>query len=410
MEYIINELSNLNPPTTEFNNKLMLKALPLLGNPQNNYKVIHIAGTNGKGSTAAFLEEGLFQAGYKTGKFSSPHINKINECITYNKTQIDDNSLIKHYRELKSILSKNNIYPSSFEMLTLVMFSFFAEKKIDYLILETGMGGRDDCTNVVNSSYSIITNISLEHTQWLGNSLTEIATHKCGIIKNGLTILGENIPELVSTAKKITSNLVLIDDLYDYTSRLDFKSFTTKLSIANKQNDYYQFELSLFGHFQARNFLCAYTVLKDLGINMDSIRKAAKETVWLGRLQKISTYPLVIADASHNESGTKVLAKSLNRYRNKKESIIICSILKDKDIDKMLDNYSRISQNIIFCSISNQPRASNPFLLAKKARHKFKNIYVMPSAELALYQAKKMKKLLILISGSIYLLKTILIK
>lgn len=402
---IIEELSNLNPPTTEFNNKLMLKALPLLGNPQSSYKVIHIAGTNGKGSTAAFLEEGLFQAGYKTGKFSSPHINKINECITFNKIQIDDDSLIRHYLKLKLVLSNNNIYPSSFEMLTLIMFSFFAEKRIDYLILETGMGGRDDCTNVVNSIYSIITNISLEHTQWLGNSLTEIATHKCGIIKNGLTILGENTKELVSTANKMTSSLLLIDDLYHYTSKLDFKNFTTFLSFTDKENNSHQFELGLFGHFQARNFLCAYTVLKDLGVSSDIIRNAAKETVWLGRLQKISSSPLIIADASHNESGTKVLSESLKRYKNKKDSIIICSILKDKDINKMLDNYSKISQNIIFCSINNQARASNPLILAKKARHKFRNIYVIPSPDLALYQAKKMKKQLILISGSIYLLK-----
>lgn len=402
---VIEELSNLNPPNTEFNNKLMLKALLLLENPQYTYKVIHIAGTNGKGSTAAFLEEGLFQAGYKTGKFSSPHISKINECITYNKVQIDDNTLVRHYLELKSILGKSNIYPSSFEMLTLIMFRFFAEKGIDYLILETGMGGRDDCTNVVNSNYSIITNISLEHTQWLGNSLSEIATHKCGIIKSGLTILGENTPELVTTAKKITSNLVLIDDQYDYTSKLDFKNFTTLLSFSDKENKSYQFELGLFGYFQVRNFLCAYTVLKDLGVSINIIRRAAKETIWLGRLQKISTYPLILADASHNENGTKVLAESLKRYRNKKESIIVCSTLKDKDIDKMLDNYSKISQNIIFCNINNQPRASNPFILAKKARHKFKNIYVVPSPELALYQAKKMKKQLVLISGSIYLLK-----
>lgn len=402
---IIEELSNLNPPTTEFNNKLMLKALLLLGNPQNNYKVIHIAGTNGKGSTAAFLEEALYQTGLEIGKFSSPHINKINECISYNKISIDDQTLIRIYLELKSTLSKNNIYPSSFEMLTLIMFKFFAEKNVDYLILETGMGGQDDSTNVVNSSYSIITNISLEHTQWLGNSLDEIARHKCGIIKNGLTIIGENIPELINHTREKTSNFVLIDDLYNYTVELDFKNFLTILKINDKHNNYFKFELGLFGYFQARNFLCAYTVLNDIGINVETIQKAAKKTVWAGRLQKISNYPLTITDASHNESGTEALKTSLNGYWKRKNSIILCSILKDKNIDKMLEDYSKISENIIFCSINNQVRASNPFVLARKACYKFKNVYVIPSPTLALYQAKKMRKQLILVSGSIYLLK-----
>lgn len=402
---IIEELSNLNPPTTEFNNKLMLNALLLLGNPQNNYKVIHIAGTNGKGSTAAFLEEALYQAGLEIGKFSSPHINKINECISYNKNSIDDQTLIRIYLELKSTLSKNNIYPSSFEMLTLIMFKFFAEKNIDYLILETGMGGQDDSTNVVNSRYSIITNISLEHTQWLGNSLDEIARHKCGIIKNGLTIIGENIPELINHTREKASNFVLIDDLYNYTVELDFKNFSTILKINDKHNNYFKFELGLFGYFQARNFLCAYTVLNDIGINIGTIQKAAKKTVWAGRLQKISNYPLTITDASHNESGTDALRNSLNGYWKRKNSIILCSILKDKNIDKMLEDYSKISENIIFCSINKQVRASNPFILARKARYKFKNVYVIPSPTLALYQAKKMRKQLILVSGSIYLLK-----
>lgn len=402
---IIEELSNLNPPTTEFNNKLMLKALLLLGNPQNNYKVIHIAGSNGKGSTAAFLEEALYQTGLKIGKFSSPHINKINECISYNKNLIDDQTLIRIYLELKSTLSNHNIYPSSFEMLTLIMFKFFAEKNIDYLVLETGMGGQDDSTNVVNSSYSIITNISLEHTQWLGNTLDEIARHKCGIIKNGLTILGENIPELVNHTREKTSNFVLIDDLYNYTVELNFINFSTILKFDDKYNNHFNFELGLFGYFQARNFLCAYTVLNDIGISIDTIQKAAKKTSWAGRLQKISNYPLTIIDASHNESGTGALTACVSNYGKRQNSIILCSILKDKNIDKMLEDYSKISEDIIFCSIANQARASNPFSLARKARYKFKNVYVIPSPSLALYQARKMKKQLILISGSIYLLK-----
>jgi len=405
---IIEELSNLNPPNTEFNNKLMLNALSILGNPQNNYKVIHIAGTNGKGSTAAYLEETLCLAGFKVGKFSSPSIQVINECIMLNKILISDVELVSIYQELKETLSINSIFPSSFEMLTLIMFIYFARNKINYLILETGMGGRDDATNVVNSDYSIITNISLEHTQWLGNSLEEIAKHKCGIIKNGFTVIGDNCPELIAETNRKTNNFIIIDKVYQYATKLDYQKFTTHLMFSDSKQNQYKFELGLFGHFQARNFLCAFSILNKIGIKQDIIKQAARQTRWAGRLQRVSRYPLIIADASHNENGTKVLADSLKNHYPQSGTIIICSILKDKNISAMLNNYAQISDNIIFCNISRQPRASNPYHLAKEARHKFKQIYVIQSPELAIRIAKRMRKRLVLLSGSIYLLKNIL--
>lgn len=405
---IIEELANLNPPKTEFNNKAVLNALQILGNPQFSCEVIHIAGTNGKGSTAAFIEEGLYQAGYKVGKYTSPYIHSLNECIRLNKTSITDQDLVQIYLATKIRLEQTQIYLSSFEMLTVIMFIYFKEQRIEYLVLEAGLGGRDDATNVVNSKFSIITNISLEHTQWLGNNLESISKHKAGIIKNGITILGANIPELIEAVKQKTNNFISIRDKYIIEISLDNRDFTTKVKFINRQNhESNQFSLSLFGRFQAYNFLCAYEVLSSLPIKQEIIAKSAANTIWPGRLQIIKHHPLIIADASHNSDGVKNLYDTLTGISRRDKCIIICSILKDKDYIKMLNWYCQITQNIIFCSIQNQTRAVPPIKLAKLAKGKFKNIYLIQSPQLALKAAQKLNKKLIIISGSTYLLKYI---
>lgn len=406
--FIINELANLNPPQNEFNNKLIKKALAIIGNPQDSYRVIHIAGSNGKGSTAAFLEAGLIAANYKVGKYTSPYIHTINECICLNQQMISTDHLSKLYLANKIILEQNNIFLSSFEMLTLIMFAYFKEQQIDFLILETGLGGLNDATNVVKSEFSIVTNISLEHTQWLGNSLRDIAKHKAGIINGGITIIADNSPELAQEVSKKSPDYINIRDKYSISSKLNHYNFTTILKFNNKNsNQTHYIELGLFGHFQAFNFLCAYEIFLALKIDYNLIQAAMLRTRWHGRIERLSRYPYVIADASHNPDGCVNLRKSLSGFFPAKNSIIICSILADKNQVAMLNEYSQISENIIFCGIPNQPRAVNPYHLAAKARGKFKNIYVIMSPESALRAAKILKPV-ILISGSTYLLKNFL--
>lgn len=406
---IINELANLNPPITDFTNKTVIEALKILNNPQHKYQVIHIAGTNGKGSTAAFIEAGLLQASYRTGKFTSPYIHELNECIRFNGSDISDQELAECYLQVKHKLTSAQILLSSFEMLTVVMFFYFADIGIDYLVLETGLGGLDDSTNVVNSQYSIITNISLEHTQWLGNSLESIAKHKAGIIRSGKTIIADSTPELISAVCKNTNQFTNVLNKYKYQIKLNIDKFTTtiKFKPVNSDGRYKIVELSLFGYFQAYNFLLAYECLSDIGIDFMDIAKAAHNTIWHGRLQRISKYPLIIADASHNVAGCEKLYQSINQYFNKDKTVIICSILKDKNISNMLDYYSKIGSTIIFCPVKNS-RSSNPFELAKKAAGKFKNIYVANSSICALEIAKRLRYQLTIISGSTYLLHEVI--
>lgn len=355
---IIAELSNLNPPKKSFDNRLILRALECIGNPQHSYKVIHLAGSNGKGSTAAFIEHGQVLAGYKVGKYSSPYIQCINECICINQQMISDDELAAIYLEHKDILNQQEVYLSSFEMLTLLMFVYCARQQIDYLVLETGLGGRDDATNVVASIVSVITNISLEHTQFLGGDLASIATHKAGIIKTGYNVIGDNMPELLQAVTTRTNTYTSVRDKYQISSvQLNQDNFTTELTFFdNVSSETKSVVLGLFGYFQVYNFLCAYEVLRYLGIEWEIIKVAALNVTWHGRLERIKNNPLTIADASHNVDGVRNLAKSLVSWFPREGSVIICSILSDKDIPAMLDYYSQISDNIIFCAIPDQPR------------------------------------------------------
>lgn len=403
---IIEELSNLNPPNQSFDNQLILQALNLISNPQHDYPVIHLAGTNGKGSTAAFIESGLIAAGYSVGKYSSPYIHCINECISLNQQMISDLELTQLYLEYKEILIAHDIFLSSFEMLTLIMFAYFSRYKVDYLVLETGLGGKDDATNVVKSLFSVITNVSLEHTQFLGHDLLSIAKHKAGIINHGLTVVGDNLPELMDAVTERTKNYVSIKERYSVIDvNLDCQTFTTQIKFYDHAtNEELNIVLGLFGNFQVDNFLCAYTVLLQLGISRELISLSARNVRWYGRLQKLQDKPLMIVDASHNLDGVTKLAQTLVSWFPADNSVIICSILRDKDCQTMLNQYARISQQIIFCPLPNQPRASAVNDLAQIAQGKFKKINTATSPAEALEIAKAMD-VPILISGSCYLLK-----
>ncbi len=401
---ILNELANLNPPQAKFDTSSMLQVLKLLHHPEKSYPVIHIAGSNGKGSTAAFLETGLIAAKYKVGKFTSPYIHRLNECIVLNQQEINDQDLCQIYLDIKSLTLAQEIYVSSFEMLTLIMFVYFARHNIDYLVLEAGLGGLNDSTNVVDSKYSIITNISLEHTQWLGSSLSEIATHKAGIIKSGLTIIASETPELIAAVTQKTTNYINVVEKYKYSTRLNTLNFTTKLKFSHN-NMSHLLTLGLFGHFQAKNFLAAYAVLNDLKISDEIIFQAAATTIWPGRLECISKKPWIIADASHNVDGANQLYASIHELVKPDQCVIIASILNDKNYDQMLNIYAKIADSLIVCNLAQQPRAISAIKLAKLAKYKFKNIYVYNSPHAALQHAKRMNKNLIILSGSTYLLK-----
>lgn len=386
------------------------QVLAKLGNPQNNYKIIHITGSNGKGSTAEFLSSGLIHAGYKVGKYTSPYIHMINESINLDHIDISDKNLEIQFYKVKQILVKYNLELSPFEYLTVIMFNYFAMCEIDYLVLEVGMGGLDDATNVVDSIFTIITNISLEHTNYLGTTLAEIAQAKCGIIKNGMVIIADNTAELTkfvkSKAKKHTNVLVK----YRPQIVLDHTNFKTKITFIDMDSDrklqarYY--ELSLFGDFQANNFLCAYEVFKQLDINDASIKYAAENTYNKGRFEVVGREPIVVYDASHNLAGVKGLVNSIIGKYNPDNLILVVAILKDKEIEAMLMELSKISHHIICTTILDNPRAISADELRVIAQKYFVDTIAINDANEALLLAKSLPVSFIIVTGSIYLLST----
>ncbi|HMT02503.1 MAG TPA: Mur ligase family protein [Burkholderiales bacterium] len=388
------EHSFINPGITR-----VVQILNKLGNPQNNYKVIHITGTNGKGSTAAFIEAGLHHAGFKVGKFTSPYIHLLNETIRINLAEISDNELNKCELVVLSVMKDSGIELSPFELLTAIMFYYFAQNNIDYLVLEVGMGGKNDATNVVDSIFSIITNIALEHTSWLGSTLAEIAEEKSGIIKNGKTIIADYSSELLEAVKKRTTNYVNVIEKYNPIIKLDTKNFKTILKFRGEE-----YSLSLFGKFQAYNFLCAYEVLGDLGIAKDSIKYMAENTKWAYRLEVIEKEPLLIFDATHNEHGAKHLHETLQGLIDSKDVVIITSILVDKNISGMFSYFSKIANTVVYTSIANNSRGMNAQELAKIGNGMFLHENIKENPKEALEFSRSLNKKMIIVAGSLFLL------
>lgn len=385
----------------------ILSLLQLLDNPQNRCQVIHITGTNGKGSTAAFIATGLIHAGFRVGKFTSPYIYSIHECICLNNQPITTLELENIYFKIKQLLIKHNLYLSPFEFLTAIMFEYFASQNLDYLILEVGMGGATDATNVVDSKFSIITNVALEHTKWLGNTITAIAEQKAGIIKNGITIIATNHPEVIKVVSAKTRNYINVLDYYTPEVVLDCMQFKTILRFTDptgSDNRLHQYDINLFGKFQAYNFLCAYQVFTSLKLPQASIIYAAENTHWAGRLQVIARNPLIILDATHNPAGAQSICESLDKLWAKDQVVIISSILSDKDIKPMLISFSHLSDYMIYTTIDNTPRGLTAHDLAQYGNGLFNNSKCVDNPQEALIFAKTLGRKVILITGSLYLL------
>ena len=328
----------------------------LLGKPCNSVKVIHIAGTNGKGSTATFLENILLEAGYDVGKFTSPHILRYNERILYNRQMIDDEEIVENYFFLKQMIENckrenenlKDIYLNFFEITTFIALMFFAKKNPDFLVIETGLGGRLDATNIINSDIALITNITFDHTAILGNSLKEIAYEKAGIIKNReLCIYADSLPELEEEINKKTENSINIIKKYnDMEIELDKINYRTVIKFQNNK-----FILPLFGKFQANNFLLAYETAKFYNIDNETIQNGVNKVYWPARFEFFSVEPPVILDAAHNDDSIRKLIENLTEIYKRNEVIIITSLLATKDFEKVFTKLEKITDKIFITSL-----------------------------------------------------------
>lgn len=310
----------------------ILAVLNLLGNPQDKLKCIHVAGTNGKGSVCAIIDAILSKAGMKTGLYTSPHIFDYTERIKINGIDISQNDFAKYVLQICDLADKHNIHLTEFEILTAVMFKYFADNNVDVVVLETGLGGRFDATNVIKSNLcSVITHIDLDHTERLGNTKSKIAFEKAGIIKPDSPVFTcEGYEEIKDKADECNSLFVLVTPFEDTTN------------------------LALKGSCQQENLSLALAAVRYLfpQISENTIQQALKEVKHPCRFQ-LCREDLII-DASHNPNGVMALRESLDFYYPDKKRCFVFGCLRNKDYKRMMQILFSKGDEICFYHFNNK--------------------------------------------------------
>ena len=320
-----------------------------INNPQTKFKSIHIAGTNGKGSTSHMLAAMLQQAGYKTGLYTSPHLKDFRERIKIDGQMISQEFVVDFVERTKTI--SENIQPSFFELTVAMAFDYFEKEKCDIAVIETGLGGRLDSTNIITPILSIITNIGYDHMDILGHTLEKIASEKAGIIKPHVpVIIGEYLPEtkhvFIDKAKECNASIYFAQDEYTVTNTQYSMQLLSCDITSNQQNITEHFELDLNGLYQTKNIrtvLCAEGILMQHGFAIKNeqektaLKQVKKLTGLYGRWDVVSEKPVIILDVAHNEDGIKQLLAQLSVVRGPSSVVhFILGMVKDKDISKVL--------------------------------------------------------------------------
>ncbi len=340
-------------------------------NPQNKFKSIHIAGTNGKGSCSNFISSIFQEAGYKTGLYTSPHLKDFRERIKINGKEISEDYIVSFFEE--NIEFFKNFNASFFEITTMLAFKYFAEEQVDIAIIETGLGGRLDSTNIINPELSVITNIGIDHTQFLGNTINEIAVEKAGIIKpNTAVIIGEstNETQIVFNKKAIENNSPIIFSDKIYKTEIINNSFNI---YKDEKLQYSGSGLELNANYQKFNIstvTCVYELLSEkYKLNkthlLKGITNVKQNTNILGRWQIINKKPLTICDVAHNYDGVSLLVKQINEINYNKLHLVFGTV-NDKKIDSILEILPQKAE-YYFCN-ANIPRALDKDILLKQAK------------------------------------------
>lgn len=404
--------------------------LDRLGNPEKKLNVIHIGGTNGKGSTAAMLREILVQAGYRTGMYISPHLHDFRERITINGEQISKEDVTAGINEIKShlqaIIAQGVEHPTEFEVSTALGLLYFANKQPDFVIVEVGMGGEIDSTNVVHPLISVITNIGMDHMDYLGDTIEKIAKVKAGIIKPGVPVVTaaektEALKVIEEDASSKGSPLIVVgrdvlwtradDELQEPSNRLDYRGLN---------RSYQGLAVALHGEHQFTNAataLAAAELLQDrfvYKITESAVRDGLNSVQWPGRLELISKDPKILMDAAHNVEGMKSLAKALDEYKEglyKRKRLLLClGMLGDKEREKAISIIAPLADKIVITR-PDSPRAGDWEHLAVLAGKYIgeKNVRIIEDAESAVRVCLEMMEPqdMLCISGSIYLLADI---
>ena len=364
-----------------------IRLLTALNQPQTKYKTIHVAGTNGKGSVSHFLSAILQEAGYKVGLYTSPHLVDFGERIRVNGKMIEQQYVIDFVSENSTLFSE--IEPSFFEATMAMAFQYFADNKVDVAVIEVGLGGRLDSTNIIEPELSVITNISFDHIGFLGDTLEKIAFEKAGIIKkNTPVVVGETVPETlpVFLQKAETMNApIYFAENEKIIEFIGYENKKMKIQLNNESN----FEIGLTGQYQIKNVATVLTAIDQLnksGFQISNsqlysgLRNVVEITGLMGRWQQLQTNPTIVADTGHNSAGIGFVLKQIEEEKYKILRIVI-GMVNDKDINTVL---SLLPKNAIYYFTQAQIERALP---ANDLKNKAQSIGLNGNAYLSVKQA-----------------------
>jgi dihydrofolate synthase / folylpolyglutamate synthase len=388
-----------------------------LGNPHLKSKTVHIAGSKGKGSIAAMTASVLTKAGYDTGLYTSPHLHFYNERIRVNNRLISNDEIAELVARIKpevEVINSAAAYGklTTFEVTTALGFSYFAQKKVDFQVIEVGLGGRLDATNVVKPEVCVITPISYEHTDLLGNTLTAIAAEKAGIIKEGSVVVSSAQTDEVDKAIAAACSkqgVKLIRVGKDITYKVTKFNESQQSLVVNGRLHHYKFTIPLLGQYQLDNAataIAALEVFMEQGnkIHSRNIVHGMKEVNWEGRLQAVSRHPLVVVDGAHNQDSAQKLRQALEQYFKFEKAILIIGMSSDKDLSGIVKELAPIFPRVIVTR-SRHPRAMETATIAAEFRKHDIEAQQTEDISVALPLALKLAgdKDMICITGSLFI-------
>ncbi|MGN0430207.1 MAG: bifunctional folylpolyglutamate synthase/dihydrofolate synthase [Acetatifactor sp.] len=368
-----------------------------LGNPQKELRFVHLAGTNGKGSVLAYLSTVLMTAGYRVGRYSSPVVSCYREHIQVNGRNIPQNAFASCMERIKNVcenlVQEGQPHPTVFEIETALAILYFRDKACDIVVMEAGMGGLSDATNVIeNTLVAILTSIGMDHMQFLGDTLEKIAAQKAGIIKPGCrVVMMDNVPEVVQVVKREAdakgAALTISDASGAKNIHYGLKKQTFDYAGLKK------LEIHLAGKFQVNNAVLAVDavqLLRQAGVAVPdkAIREGLKATVWEGRFQVLSEHPLFVTDGAHNEDAARKLADSIDFYFTNRRIVYIMGMLRDKEVGRVIELTHHYADQIITVTPSDNPRAMHAYDLAQEVRKYHPNVTAVDSLEEAVEVGK----------------------
>ena len=391
-----------------------------LGQPQREFQSVHVAGTNGKGSTAAMLDSILRAAGLRTGLYTSPHLERINERIRLDGREISDADFAGTFTRLHKVIEellaagKLAAHPTFFECVTALAFEFFARAGAQFAVCEVGMGGRLDATNILVSEVAVITQIDFDHENYLGHSIQEIASEKAGIIKPGARVVSaaEHLIARVAIRRRVAEQsafLVEIENEFYIENITTHEGCFTFTAVSNSSGASILLNVPLPGRFQVRNALTALASARMLAergapIDDDAIARGIAATVWPGRLERIAGKPEIYFDGAHNPSGAREIAVFWETNLPGRNIYLIYGALRDKAVDEIAGLLFPHAAAVILTSPA-QSRAISASVLAEMTGHHARQVEVIPDPKLAFERALELASPddVIFVTGSLYL-------